>query len=313
MDIDFTSSRMYNYVRSRQLEGTFELGAEIGYFPITSFRIQKGWGIPPEKEWPYDGNSKNWPPKEEPENIDNIAKKNRLGVYQRIRSLKECQLYLANGKPIVTSLPIYKQWSETSDGKIEMPDPAEIKKGIHTISIFGYDNEKAELLFANSWGENWGDNGYGYLPYSYYNNLAIESWAIADINGTIPRQENENIRIINYGIPDLLAEIIHVVEIFDNKNDEFIGWSFGIVRDGYFDIEEFFIKPDYRFRNYGVQLSSEILNLAKNLNLPIRLWIPEADIERDNFYAVEKILLRMKLEYKESGVRWAAYKCLASR
>jgi len=303
---------MYNYVRSRQLEGTFELAPEIGNFPITSFRISKGWGNPLENEWPYDGDAKNWPPKEEPENIDEIAKRNRAGVYQRIRSLQDCKIFLANQKPVVISLPIYPQWFKSIDGKIQIPDPLEENKGLHSITIFGYDDSKAELTFANSWGESWGDKGYGYLPYSYFVDLFVEGWAFADIDGSVPKEENEKIRILNYGVRDILADIIHVVEIFENKNDEFVGWSFGVTRDGYFDVEEFFIKPDYRFRGYGTRLANEILSVAKELDLPIRLWIAEADIEKDNFYGVEKILQKMKLKYTESGVRWAAFRCLRS-
>lgn len=309
MNFPFTPSRMYNYVRSRQLEGTFEFGPKIGTFPITSLRISKGWGFPSEDAWPYAEAAKNWPQLEEPIDIDKLAKENRIGVYQRIRSLNECKLILSQKNVLISSLPVYKQWYNSKDGKIKMPEPGEINKGFHAILICGYNDLKSELIFVNSWGENWGDNGFGFLPYSYFETLAIEAWTIADINGNIPVYKEKKIRIINYGIPDLLAKIIHVVEIFDNEINEFIGWSFGVIRDNYLDIEEFFIHPDYRHRNYGVQLSKEVLNLSKELGLPIRMWIPEADIDRDNFYVVEKILKRMKLKYKESEVSWARYEC----
>ena len=73
--------RMYNFVRSRQLEGTFELNGSIGVFPLMSLRICKGWGNPPEDAWPYNGNAKDWPPQDEPKEIDTIAKRNTwIGV-----------------------------------------------------------------------------------------------------------------------------------------------------------------------------------------------------------------------------------------
>ena len=71
------SSRRYNFIRARQLEGTFELDAKIGVFPINSFRIGKGWGNPPEEAWPYNGSANDWPPTEEPKDIDEIAKENQ--------------------------------------------------------------------------------------------------------------------------------------------------------------------------------------------------------------------------------------------
>jgi hypothetical protein len=125
MNLGFTPSRMYNFVRSRQLEGTLEFGPQIGNFPVTSLRILKGWGSPSEATWPYDGDAKNWPPNEEPIDIDKIAKENRIGVYQRVRSLQECKLFLTHKHAVLLSLPVYQQWFKSKDGKMKMPKPWE--------------------------------------------------------------------------------------------------------------------------------------------------------------------------------------------
>ena len=39
-----------------------------------------------------------------------------------------------------------------------------------------YNDEKQYFQFQNSWGIGWGDNGYGYIPYSYIldKNLAYD-------------------------------------------------------------------------------------------------------------------------------------------
>lgn len=300
---------MYNFVRSRQLEGTFELNGSIGVFPLMSLRICKGWGNPPEDAWPYNGNAKDWPPQDEPKEIDTIAKRNRIGVYQRIRSLREIKIALSNEKPIVLTLLIFKQWYHCKDGRIEIPKDNEHSTGLHSILIIGYDDSKSEFKFTNSWGISWGDSGMGYLPYVYSEKYFGESWIISDSSGELPRTNNNGVNIINYGIPDILGDTIHVVEIFDSQNDDFVGWSFGVIRNGYFEIEEFFVHPNYRHRSYGIQLAIEMLNVSRKMGLRIRVWISEADIERDNFYVVEKILSRMELIPKVSSVSWAAFEC----
>lgn len=43
----------------------------------------------------------------------------------------------------------------------------------HAICICGYTKEY--LIFQNSWGENWGEKGIGYIPKDY---LPFEAWAI---------------------------------------------------------------------------------------------------------------------------------------
>jgi C1A family cysteine protease len=49
----------------------------------------------------------------------------------------------------------------------------------------GYDDklrirsDKGALLVRNSWGADWGDGGYGWLPYEYVRQqLAVDFWTL---------------------------------------------------------------------------------------------------------------------------------------
>ena len=67
----------------------------------------------------------------------------------------------------------------SKDGKIPFPSESESFAEGHAVVAVGYkDNLEIEnwrngrktigaLLIRNSWGEGWGDGGYGWLPYKY--------------------------------------------------------------------------------------------------------------------------------------------------
>ena len=52
--------------------------------------------------------------------------------------------------------------------------------GGHAIAAVGYDDDKEYFIVRNSWGTEWGDNGYCYIPYTYLlnKNLANDFWKL---------------------------------------------------------------------------------------------------------------------------------------
>ena len=63
-----------------------------------------------------------------------------------------------------------------------VPDPnlTERLLGGHALACVGFDDSKGCFIFRNSWGTNWGLNGYGYISYNYLTNpgLCADTWTI---------------------------------------------------------------------------------------------------------------------------------------
>lgn len=68
----------------------------------------------------------------------------------------------------------------STDGTIPLPGPGEQLTDGHAVLVVGYEDAQAGgcLIFRNSWGADWGDGGYGYLPYSYIQHHGGEAWII---------------------------------------------------------------------------------------------------------------------------------------
>lgn len=243
----------YNYVRGRQLEGTYNSDPKIGYWPITSLRISRGWGAPLEERWPYSGGAAWWPP-EEPPNIDQYAREHKIFAYQRVRSSVECKLALAARSFPTISVEMTSSWATAKKGKIRLPSKDDEINGSHGFFLVGFDDRREVFKFQNSWGIRWGDKGYGYLPYKYVDRLLTEAWVIIlheDI--VMPKNVSGTIERI-WAVQSVLHGILHGIELRDSQSNDRIAWSFATQYDDHLNIEELFVRPMYRGKRYSNQL-----------------------------------------------------------
>jgi len=300
-------SVMYSYVRSRQLENTYSSDPKVGAWVVTAMRFAHGWGAPPESAWPYDGDASHWPPTEPP-GVDELARKMRVGAYQRVRSLDECRICLASQHPVQIAIRATSQWFSAPSGVIEFPTGGDDFVGSHSVLVVGYDDGAERLKIMNSWGEHWGDHGYGYLPYDYFKLFLQEAWMITTPYDSQPESRSKSGGLeLEWGVPDIFGGVLHGVEIYSSASDDYLGWGFGVVRDGCFDVEELFVKPNNRRTGIGTRLASLLSSRASALNLPIRLWVPHADVNSSNLATFARLVKRLGLTIKPSDALWASY------
>ena len=92
---------------------------------------------------------------------------------------------LASSLPVMFGFTVYESIKGATDGKIPYPVRGESILGGHAVLAVGYDDNLTigdmvgAFLIRNSWGESWGENGYGWLPYEYVlGGLAQDWWCL---------------------------------------------------------------------------------------------------------------------------------------
>ena len=168
-------SRLYIYFKERQMEGTINQdgGAQIR----DGMKVVAG-GFVPEAEWPYDVTKFTTPPAPIAQ-LDQDARRDRVIKYQRVLRDFGMRACLAGGLPFVMGISVYESFEQATDGHVPMPSPSEQLLGGHAILCEGYTSDQ-RYIFRNSWGANWGEKGFGYLPAAYLNQggLSSDFWTV---------------------------------------------------------------------------------------------------------------------------------------
>lgn len=165
-------SRLFLYWQERNLEGTTQ--SDSGAYIRDGFRALQKIGVCGESFFPYDPKTfTNEPTLDAVEN----AKSHRIEQYSRVYGLDLLKSAISEGNPVVIGIPVYPSF-ETNEvaktGYVPMPHPDEQELGGHAILAVGYT--ETHVICRNSWGEEWGDKGYFYLPNDYITRYVYDAW-----------------------------------------------------------------------------------------------------------------------------------------
>lgn len=99
------------------------------------------------------------------------ASKYKITSYSSIPNLTGLKTVLAEGNVAVVGISVYSSFESeevAQTGIVPMPNKqTEQCLGGHAVLAVGYDDAKQHIIVKNSWGANWGDKGYFYLPYAF--------------------------------------------------------------------------------------------------------------------------------------------------
>jgi C1A family cysteine protease len=163
----FQASRAFIYYEARRRQGWEH--EDGGCYIRDAMDVCVEQGVPIEQSFPYDEHVYDRePPPEVYHQAEHFQVTRRLKL--RNTRLVELLTCLADGYAFEGGLTLYESIESVAvalTGRIPLPGWRESVIGGHALAFLGYSRRTEMFKGQNSWSEQWGDNGFFYVPFDY--------------------------------------------------------------------------------------------------------------------------------------------------
>lgn len=196
-------SAAYLYSKCKQMDG---VPNTEGTYLRTAMQVLQKHGIPPEDVMPYNTLSTLPAPKVPtiPKEAEEAAGHYRIATYAQIAAptdtavdrsklLGVIRQALVHEGPFVLALLVCTNFNPDINGRL--PVPSGMVLGGHAVGIVGDLPDIGCLILRNTWGREWGLDGYAYLPYEWLTRKSdtvqyvFEAWTAVDM--VVPKAARE--------------------------------------------------------------------------------------------------------------------------
>lgn len=151
-----------------------------GMYPREALAQLKKYGVPHSKHLSgfYDYPTSKEKVSENLRDLLNLAYPFRISSYYRCNNAGDIKYAVHEYGAVTVMYPCFDELYYPNDkGYIAMPNnPKANVSTYHQMTIIGWTADNYWIV-VNSWGTEWGDNGYCYIPFTY---PFQEAWAITD-------------------------------------------------------------------------------------------------------------------------------------
>lgn len=153
----FSPAYIYNQIK----EGGGDNGSRLD----KALQLIVDQGVATLQTMPYDENDVNTQPSPEAQQEAAQFKAREWGVLETTKDMKTA---LSEGLPVAISMAVYNSFLSLQ-GTSSVYNTPDTYVGEHAVTLVGYDDDKygGSFKVINSWGTDWGDGGYFWLPYSF--------------------------------------------------------------------------------------------------------------------------------------------------
>ena len=167
-------SSLYVYYHARYFNN--EVAMDSGTDLRTALKGVKSFGICKEELWPYDITKFDVQPTPECY-VDGMPR--TVSEYHRVFTMSGLYELVAGKQPVLIGVDVFSNFMDIdkADPNVHYPSDKDELVGAHAMLVVGYSKPKQILVAKNSFGTEWGDKGYCYIPLQYVHDYVFEKWA----------------------------------------------------------------------------------------------------------------------------------------
>jgi C1A family cysteine protease len=184
----------------------------------------------------------------------------QINGYKRLdeHKLDDIKGQLFQDNPVIVGLWVNRAFDKLRGNEI-YDDLSSDQGGGHAMVVVGYDENKQAFKLINSWGKNWGENGFGWISYAAFDkrirNAFVMEQKQSNSKPIIQVEPQPNQKTDLYVVSNTVAELIshiHCAQL-DSKID-----SAGIVTlQGFAGKQEDINELIEKIRQLGVQVNQQ--------------------------------------------------------
>lgn len=168
----FSPSYIYNQINN---------GMNAPTYVTDALNVLSEQGVCPMDDMPYSETDFTSKPSEA---AKADAKKFRIDFWRQVnvQDIKEVKAQLSAGYPVIIGADVSKEFVD--GGFNQKADyiwkEAGTPEGGHCMLLTGYDDAKAAFKVMNSWGKEWGDNGFSWIDYRLFTQVVKYGFVAKD-------------------------------------------------------------------------------------------------------------------------------------
>lgn len=167
----FSPSFIYNQIK-------ISSSCDSGSFFSEAFNIIRRDGASKLENFPYSDQSCSALPDA---STKQIAREFAVADWRRVNHLDEMEIktQIASGFPVLIGMIVDSEFMGLGDNIYDAIGTQD--KGGHAMVVVGYDDGIEAYKVINSWGTDWGRDGFGWISYTAFSKKVREAYVVQDI------------------------------------------------------------------------------------------------------------------------------------